>query len=161
MSPHEVSLRPARWGDVRQVWAWNNAPDVRGWSLHVDPIPFEDHQRWFRGRLEDPEHRCWIVQVDGLDAGVVRVDSAGVVSIALAEPTRWRGVGTRALTLACADEAKTLEAWIAEDNAASVRCFERCGFERHGVELRDGRRFARYQRYQRGAGRQPLQPLHE
>lgn len=146
MSRPELELRPARWGDMRKVWTWNNAPDVRRWSLSVDPIPFEDHERWFRGRLEDPEHRLWIAEIEGRDVGVVRVDGAGVVSIALAPDARGHGVGTRALALACAREARTLEAWISEDNIASVRCFERCGFVLRGVLHQEGRRFGRYQR---------------
>lgn len=142
----ELCLRPAAWDDLRQVWRWNNGPDVRRWSMRVESIPFEDHEQWFRARLDDPEHRLWIAHVDGRDIGVVRIDGAGVVSIALAEDARGQGWGTRALGLACQFEGRTLEAWIAEDNAASIHCFERCGFEARGEELHGARTFVKYER---------------
>lgn len=152
MSPPDFQLRRARWGDALRVWSWNNAPDVRQWSMDPRPIALADHERWYRARLDDPRYHIWIAQAEGRDVGVVRVeesDLSSTVSIALAPEARGRGWGAQALGHACQafferDPAGTLDAWIANGNEASVRCFERCGFAHYGADVRSGRTFMQY-----------------
>jgi UDP-2,4-diacetamido-2,4,6-trideoxy-beta-L-altropyranose hydrolase len=153
MSRPDLNLRDASWAEVRQVWSWNNAPDVRRWSLDPQPIPLEDHERWYRAKLEDPAYHIWIAAADGDDVGVVRVEEdrrgVGLVSIALAASARGRGIGRRMLARACRAYFRrrprgALEAWIDAANNISVQCFERCGFARAGTDVRDGREFSMY-----------------
>lgn len=153
MSRPDLNLRDASWAEVRQVWSWNNAPDVRRWSLHTKPIPLEDHERWYRAKLDDPAYHMWIAAADGDDVGVVRVEEdrqgVGLVSIALAASARGRGLGRRTLARACRAYFRrrprgALEAWIDTANNISVQCFERCGFARARTDIREGRKFSMY-----------------
>ncbi|MCR9160625.1 MAG: GNAT family N-acetyltransferase [Nannocystaceae bacterium] len=153
MSQPEVALRDATWAEARQVWSWNNAPDVRRASLDSEPIALEDHERWYRAKLGDAAYHIWIARADGDDVGVVRVEEnrqgVGVVSIALDASARGRGLGRRALAGACRAYFQrrpggALEAWIHDANEASLRCFERCGFARARTDLRGGRIFVMY-----------------
>ena len=152
MSQPEVQLRRAQWRDAQQVWSWNNAPEVRRWSMNPRPIALRDHERWYRARLDDPRYHIWIAQAGARDVGVVRVEESnavGTVSIALDRTARGQGLGHRALDQACEaffdrHPAGALDAWIANGNEASVRCFERCGFAPHGADVRQGRTFMQY-----------------
>lgn len=153
MSRPDLNLRDACWAEVRQVWSWNNAADVRRWSLDPQPIPLEEHERWYRAKLDDPAYHMWIAQADGDDIGVVRVEEAregvGLVSIALAASARGRGLGRRALAGACRAYFQlcpkgTLEAWIDAANEVSAQCFARCGFALARTDTRGGRTFSMY-----------------
>jgi RimJ/RimL family protein N-acetyltransferase len=153
MSRPDLNLRDASWAEVRQVWSWNNAPDVRRWSLDPQPIPLEDHERWYKAKLDDPAYHMWIARSDGDDVGVVRVeedaDGVGLVSIAIAASARGRGLGRRTLAGACRAYFRrrprgALEAWIDTSNNVSVQCFERCGFARARTRTQDGREFFMY-----------------
>jgi len=126
-----VTLRPATEADVDQVWAWNNAPEVRTQSKDSHPIPLDSHRAWFAQRLVavDP---MWIVEDDGVAVGTLRVDrrhGVGYISIALGAHARGRGVGRRAIREACAQVLPPVVAEIKATNAASRACFKACGFE--------------------------------
>lgn len=155
MSAPSVELRPASWADVDRVWRWNNAADVRARSIDPEPIGRSEHERWFRARLAEADHFMWIAVAGGADIGVVRIDgrAAGgaTVSIALDAGARGRGLGRESLAAACrafagARPGAAIEAWIAEDNHASVRCFEGCGFHRVGAAERGARNFLIYRK---------------
>lgn len=126
-----VALRAARTEDCEQVYAWNCAPDVRAVSRDARPIHFDDHRRWFarRMKLATP---LWIIEADGEPAGTVRLDrdehARISISIALGAAARGRGIGRRAIELACARWAAVVHAEILDTNLASRACFEACGF---------------------------------
>lgn len=145
--PASVTLQRATAQDARAVWEWNNDPAVRAVSLVQEAIPWEDHQRWFAGKLADPHARLWIVRHDGQPAGVVRVDrrgDEGVVSIALAGSARGKGLGPLALREAARryfgeTGDRHLKAYILPDNLPSVRAFAAAGFVQDGQAELGGR----------------------
>jgi RimJ/RimL family protein N-acetyltransferase len=140
---HGLSLRPASWSDAAQVWEWNNRPDVRAASRNTGLIPWSEHARWFRARLSDPGSWLWMIEAAPGTVGVVRIQQRGEraeISISLAAEARGQGMGRAAVKHACRSFAERahgapLDAWIAEDNLASLRCFLACGF--HRVSERD------------------------
>jgi RimJ/RimL family protein N-acetyltransferase len=69
---------------------------------------------------------------------VVRID-AGQISIALAAGARGRGVGKRAIALACAAWGGPVVAQIRKDNQPSRAAFEACGFVSNGRETYEWR----------------------
>lgn len=126
-----LALRPAGPDDRDQVYACNAAADVRAWSRDPRPIVYADHCAWFTIRLA-ARPPLWIVEVDHAPVGVVRIDAPGAsparISIALDATARGRGVGRRAIALACSTWSAPLVAEIHPANTASQRCFESCGF---------------------------------
>ena len=64
--------------------------------------------------------------------------SGTVWGVYVRERFRGQAVGER-LVRACVEWARsagllTLKLWVADGNAPAIRCYERCGFVRHGVE---------------------------
>lgn len=72
--PGVIALRRATELDASRVLAWNNAPDVRARSIDPRPITAAGHARWFAARLRDTRGGFWIVLLDGMPVGVVRID---------------------------------------------------------------------------------------
>lgn len=127
ISGSPITLRDAGPDDCERVWQWNFAPDVRAVSKHSHEVPFTEHARWFRARLEQPAP-MWIIEEVTAAVGVVRVDPDGRISIAIAPKARGRGIGKHAVTMACATWGKPIVAEIDVANIASRACFEACGF---------------------------------
>ena len=131
-----LSLRVATAKDSKLVWSWNTASSVRAVSKSTAPIPYKRHKRWYRRKLSSNSGAMWIATFEGEPIGVVRFDPKGhdaEVSIALDTQHRGRGLGARALTLACATYGRThngttIIASIRADNAVSRSCFEGVGF---------------------------------
>ena len=149
----DVSLRAAGWRDVQSIWRWNNASEVRAVGLEARPIPLDEHHDWYAASLSEPGHYMWVIEADGTDVGVVRIDfrklDVGVVSIALESSARGRGIGRNALARACARALalrpdEPLEARIADTNQVSARCFESCGFRWARAEHHADRTFNVY-----------------
>lgn len=130
----EVTLRPAGPGDLRRVFDYNCAPDVRALSGNPTPVSLEQHAQWYARRLADPTSPMWIVEENGVPVGVLRIERREEprISIALAPEARGRAIGKRALALACARWAAPVTAEIHESNAASRACFTASGFCRVG-----------------------------
>jgi len=137
LQPSIVTLREADVGDCNRVWTWNNAPEVRASSRSPATIPLDTHRMWFAQRLTRTSCRMWIVEEDGIPAGVVRIDRitslASAISVVVAPEARGRGLGRRAIALACTHWERPLLAEIHPTNVASQTCFASCGFVTAGM----------------------------
>ncbi len=142
-----LSLRAAERGDRKLLWEWANDPEVRAVSFHSDPIPWEDHVRWFDRKLADADCVLYIACDDlGHPIGQVRFDldeSKAKVSISLDRGSRGRGLGAQVLRAACREffslrRRTTVDAWIKPDNDASLSAFRKVGFGIHGRETVNG-----------------------
>jgi RimJ/RimL family protein N-acetyltransferase len=117
--------------------ALRNDPDAVAFSVSGRVVTAEEHARWLRRVLADPEGcRLWIAESGGEPAGQVRIDIAGdtgTVSIAVQPEQRGRGVGTAMLQSLLAKVAvegtpARLRAVVRSDNAPSLHAFAAAGF---------------------------------
>ena len=146
-----IALRRAGLEDARFVWEVNNHPSVRAQSISTADIPWESHLPWFERKLGDARARFYVVNLEGADVGVVRIDEAAdeaVISIAVRPEARGRGVGAEAIaaaTRALHDERPELPvvAWVRPSNAASLVAFTRAGYVASGSDVQDGVELAR------------------
>ncbi|MFN3648003.1 MAG: GNAT family N-acetyltransferase [Armatimonadota bacterium] len=145
----ELHLRGATADDAELLWQWTNDPAVRASSFSSAPIPWEEHVRWLDGVLANPDRVLWIAEGDLREpVGQVRFDRVGdhvVISVSLASTCRGRGYGPALIGAACSKYRLSVApvevvAYIKDENAASVRAFERAGF------VRSGRRSSPYPR---------------
>ena len=142
MSSVLINLRRVNEGDCRMIWEWNNNPDVRAISFLPDPIPFEDHVRWYEARRRDPGCFFYVAtNCSGAPFGQIRFEltkNEGTVSVSLDQEARGKGYGS-ALILRGAERffaessASVIHAYIKKDNQASVRAFESAGFSDVGI----------------------------
>ncbi len=151
MSPHEepvkvppqLSLRPAGERDCELLWQWRNEESTRQWSFHSDSIPYEEHKRWFLGKLKSADSLMLIISDKSRgDIGQVRFnmspDGSAEVNISISAAERHRGYGSNALRLACRYVQRKFKivrviAHIKVGNEASIAAFARAGFIHKGL----------------------------
>ena len=141
MNEDSLHPRPATSDDCRRVWEWANDPAVRAVSFTSEPIPWEQHAAWFTRKLADANTRLWIAKQDGSPSlGQVRFDldgSTSTISVSLDASRRGKNLGALLIWSACQKHfresaVETIHAFIKPDNAASIRTFEKAGFEPAG-----------------------------
>jgi UDP-2,4-diacetamido-2,4,6-trideoxy-beta-L-altropyranose hydrolase len=136
ISGRELQLRRAQKTDCKLLFEWANDPVTRMVSFHTAPISWEEHTRWFNGRLEDSQHVLYVGEHDGRAIGQVRFEVEGdkaVLSINVAPEIRGEGWGSDLLrlsirTFARASAIGRIDALVKPDNSPSVRLFEKSGF---------------------------------
>jgi UDP-2,4-diacetamido-2,4,6-trideoxy-beta-L-altropyranose hydrolase len=146
LAGEELRIRPAGPGDEDLLLRWANDPAVRAQAFHPAPITPEQHHRWFAARLAaGSDCRLWIAEAaNGLPAGQVRLERDGEaweISYSLAADFRGMKLAHRLLAATLPDDAgaKHLVARVKPGNMASVKVFERLGFEGETVTDARGR----------------------
>ena len=133
-----ISLRRFTQDDVRDLWLWRNEEETRRNSRDTAPVAFETHDQWCARSLTNPDRFILIAEREAAKAGMIRFDRLDArdvfrVSIIVAPGQRGAGMGRAILSAGCdallalAGPAR-LEAEIREENIASRRVFESCGF---------------------------------
>ncbi len=153
MSLPLLTLRPVQEDDAKRTWEWSNEPGTRAASFSSDPILWEDHVRWFRAKLADPNCRFYVASDHaGRPIGQIRFDVEGVdaeVSISLGAEFRGHGYGAaliRSASQKLFDESAVgrIHAYLKEANEASARAFLDAGYVDRGfmeVRARKARHF--------------------
>jgi RimJ/RimL family protein N-acetyltransferase len=138
-----LTLRRAGGADCRLIWEWANDPEVRAVSFSPDPIPWEDHIRWYEAKWRDRNCFFYVAtSSNGNLIGQIRFDKneyEGVVSVSLAPALRGKGYGSALITQGvekffAESSANLVHAYIRINNQSSVRAFEKAGFSDAGTE---------------------------
>ena len=103
-------------------------------------IPFDEHQAWYEGKLNDPYCILFVVEQDKKAIGQVRFDLAdneATVSISLFLASRGKGLGKSILKMASRlifklSDADSINAYIKEANVASQHSFRQSGYQLTG-----------------------------
>ena len=140
-----ITLRRVRRDDCALIWEWENEPDVRSASFSSEPIPWEQHVRWFETKITDKN--CFLyMAIDEQQApiGRVRFERHGkeaVISVVIAKNYRGMHYGTMLIEMAShklfeITDICRINAYIKIDNDQSIRAFENAGYKaHHQVEL--------------------------
>ena len=138
----QLTLRRAHQEDSKRVWEWANDPEVRAVSFNPELIPWADHVSWYARKLGDPHCYIYIGFTSGSCAiGQVRFDledREGVMSVSVAPGGRGKGYGSALIAQSARrfiaeSGAGLIHAYIKPENLASLRAFEKAGFERAGA----------------------------
>jgi len=132
-----LKLREVCDKDCRLIWEWSNDPDVRAVSFCQEPIPYQDHVKWFRSKLKDIDCYFYIAEdINQKPVGQVRYDLEGneaTISVSLDRKFRGKGYGTFLIRLASQKlfvvaDVDVIHAYVRRGNQASVKAFKKAGF---------------------------------
>jgi UDP-2,4-diacetamido-2,4,6-trideoxy-beta-L-altropyranose hydrolase len=142
-----LKLRRAEESDCELFWKWANDPQARAASFRSDTISWEEHAKWFRTKLADPQAVLYTVtDRNNLPLGEVRYQIQGeraVISISLDANFRGRGWGQKILAVAMEKvfqefDINFIDAYVKPSNESSMKVFESAGFLRFPSTVIEG-----------------------
>lgn len=124
--------------DCDLIFEWANDDVVRKNSFNSSSISYNDHILWLKKKLADDACRMYILIVEGVAAGQIRIDirnNTGIISYMLDKNFRGKGLGHVMLQLLeekliDSNELIWLKGRVKGENVASCRCFEKCGYSK-------------------------------
>ena len=130
-----ISFRNAAKEDVMLVYKWSNDPLVRKNSYSSAAISLADHKQWYLERITSASTYFYIVEVNGIAAGLVRYEvkeEHAVVGISIAGEYRGQGLAAPFLKESAKkyfkENKQPIFAYIKKQNRASVKSFEKAGY---------------------------------
>jgi spore coat polysaccharide biosynthesis predicted glycosyltransferase SpsG/RimJ/RimL family protein N-acetyltransferase len=135
-----VLLRPAKLEDAQRIFEWQTIPGLRRFSRTPGAPTRDEHNRWMRTKLNDPNCLLSIVMLAGRPVGVLRLDRLETdsyeVSVLIAPIAQGIGVGRAALDCAAwlVPESR-LWACISPENKVSQRLFGSAGYRYAETEI--------------------------
>ncbi len=132
-----IEFRKATITDTDLYFQWTNDDTVRQNSYEQNKINYEDHVAWFKNKLSSPDCFFYLFTKNNEPVGQVRIENKKeetVIGVSIDEKFRGKGLGSLMLEIASTDffiqfPYKTINAYIKEDNAASIAIFKKANFE--------------------------------
>jgi RimJ/RimL family protein N-acetyltransferase len=132
----ELTCRRAVAGDCDLYFAWANDPITRCMAFNKEPIPYENHCKWFSCKIESKSAALYIFYSKEIPVGQVRFEINGneaEIDISIDKCHRGNGLGTKMLNLAIfwfsiENPGITPVSEVLSENVASQRMFEKCSF---------------------------------
>lgn len=140
----DLQLRRALESDCEVFWEWASDPEARAASFRNKTISWEQHSKWFRTKMEDPNAILYTAtNAGGLPMGEVRYQIEGnraVLSISLGARFRGCGLGQKVLAVAIErffqeSEVEFIDAFVKLTNQPSLKLFASAGFRRLPLRL--------------------------
>lgn len=130
-------LKKAEMEDMDLLFKWANDPVVRVNSFNTEPIPYENHVKWFKKIMDDPTVLQFILMEEDIPVGQIRLNVAGdeaEIGYSIGNEFRGKGYGHKILQLV-ADEVRknhpkvtNLIAKVKPENIASNKLFVSEGY---------------------------------
>jgi len=132
-----VSFVKATREDAQFFYDLYAQPSVRKNSFRSDVISYESHLKWFNERVAHEDFDFYVVYDDDNPVGIFRIaweNEAGIISYSVDEKFQNKGYGTKMLIIAknlkCQEWQMCLIGYVKSDNVASIKAFERAGYEK-------------------------------
>lgn len=136
----DIYLRFVCAEDVRTLYEWRIDPTTRKFAHSVEEFPYDSHLEWFESSLVNPNRNMFVATDDkGNLVGQLRFDRNGEfaeIDVAVSPEMRGKGIGADLLKLGCHHyfsnwNIDCLLAEIRIENVASIKIFEKSGFEEY------------------------------
>ena len=136
-----INLTKAGITDINDIFEWRNHPDIRKNSFNQELLSWEEHEKWFMARLNDPDATVYMAYRRKEKIGTIRFEaneSAIKTSVMLNPLFLGKGLGSKVIKLGV--ERFIMEkkpdmqiiAEIKKDNFTSIKAFTKAGFkEKH------------------------------
>lgn len=130
---NQVSLIPATLSDCDYIYSLQIQPEVRFFFRNIDVPDYDQHCLWYEKKLSEINGVIFKIKFSGIDTGFVRVDNLvsdiSELSIIISSKYEGKGIGTRAVRLACSLlPNRELNAIVHSENTGSLKLFNRAGF---------------------------------
>ncbi len=143
-----MKLRKATLDDLHFLWELRNHPQVRQAFFHADVIDLQTHRQWLEDKLNCENTLLFIAELDGTRLGQARLDldttqTQAEIHVSVLPNHHGQGFGSRILREACQwafteSPADRVLAHIKPENIASLRSFEKAGFQKNGPVVLKG-----------------------
>jgi ribosomal-protein-alanine N-acetyltransferase len=142
-----LHLAPIELADAGDVFAYVKHPDVLRYTTGVTPERVDQTREFLEGALADPDGRIWAIRQRDQRTVIGHVEfglpssEVGSIHYVLAKPYWGRGLMTEAVSAMCTwafdalPSLRQIETTVAEENVASARVLEKCGFTRAGMTV--------------------------
>jgi UDP-2,4-diacetamido-2,4,6-trideoxy-beta-L-altropyranose hydrolase len=139
-----LTIRKANDKDSVVSFGWATNPAIRAFSFQRSSIRWDEHLKWFQGKLSDPNCFYYVAELNQDVIGSVRFDiynEEAVISYLVDPQFHSKGFGLLILSKAfqrlvsdlsskCLN-VKRLVGFVVSDNYASIRTFLNLGFNEH------------------------------
>ena len=132
-----IAIRNATIEDLDLIFKWANDEDERRNSFNSEPIPYENHCRWYRNKMESEDTYIFVLMYGNIPIGQCRLDieeGDALISYFIDPKYRNKGYGKKLLNLIY-DKVKTeiptikvLTAEVKEENIPSQKVFLSLGY---------------------------------
>ena len=136
---NQVSLRLADQKDCELTFQWQSDANLRKYSRNPKAVKKEEHIQWFHKTLKNKKRTLFIITVDNIPCGVLRLDELTEkqqeISILLDANYQGKNIAFQAINIIpLRYRAKNILATVHKDNKASQRLFIRLGFQQISPE---------------------------
>ena len=138
MIKKDLVIKEATMDDAQLYFEWANDPVVRKMAFHTDPIPWENHIKWFSSKVVSEKTQLLLCFCHDQPIGQVRFDildgGEAEIDISIAKEFRSKGYGKNMLTAAIEYENREygVEVFVSEvkeENISSQKMFLSSGFQ--------------------------------
>lgn len=134
-----INIRKANENDLMLYFDWTNDEEVRKQSFNSNPIPFENHEKWFHKKIVDKNCLMLVFEdAQQTPIGQVRFENnederTSVTGVSLDKRFRGQKLADKILALASGYFFKEnpdyiIYAYIKADNKSSIGAFSKAGF---------------------------------
>lgn len=134
----KIDLRPVKPGDIYDVFELSNEDEVRKNSFNERSIRFEDHEKWFKNKIADPNNLFLIINIENAFVGQIRFDfdnDSATISISIKKQFRELGLSKHIIKKSIehlkinSSNIKIIKAYIKENNKKSLKLFKHMNFK--------------------------------
>ncbi|OGJ09765.1 hypothetical protein A2356_02170 [Candidatus Nomurabacteria bacterium RIFOXYB1_FULL_39_16] len=151
---HKITIRPAVWKDIWEIYRLSNSPEVRAVSIQNHNIIKDEHESWYRNKLNERDSHIFVISnLDDKFIGTIRLDKSGsnkfTLSIILDQSFRGFGIGPMAISQVVGIMSQKypnyqIAAFAKEGNLASIKTLRKSGFKLDGKQSFGGKTFIQY-----------------
>ena len=134
-----IVLRRASMADAELLFEWKNDKTTIENSITKRGVTMDEHLQWLQAVISNPNRQLFILDVDGISVGQLRLDLEVIADVVTAEISyglgaeyRGKGLGKvlleQADTLATIFKLEELSAEVLPHNAASRKLFQSLGY---------------------------------
>lgn len=128
------------------IYRWANDETTRQNAFNTNPIPYEDHIKWYTKKLEEENTFFYVCKQDDKNIGQLRVEIEGneaIISYSVDKNHRGKGFGKKLIHYAeeiikayCNQYHKTIKliGKVKHGNMASQKCFVAEGYDKETLD---------------------------